>query len=120
MVARTRLNVTFIRTLPVWYQARLRIERGNFQTHALTFGKSCSTCFDVDSVIGSRVTLDVLCMHKPRFRQILFKFKILKKKKASSMCKHDHCLCEMRIFIFNVTLGRAARTCLVFGTVPIF
>jgi hypothetical protein len=34
---------------------------------------------DVDNLSGSRVTLDILCMHKPRFRQILFNFKILKK-----------------------------------------
>jgi len=36
------------------------------------------------------------------------------------MCKDDYYLGEMRIFIFNVTLGREARTSFVFGAVPIF
>ena len=33
---------------------------------------------NVDNVSRSCVTLDILCMYKPRFRQILFNFKILK------------------------------------------
>jgi hypothetical protein len=37
--------VCLFNSLFTGYQARLRIERGNFQTHALTFGKSCNTCY---------------------------------------------------------------------------